>query len=174
MTAWQAKAGLTAEDVLGEYWTDPLFGEAAESVTVQIEVLNGRMWPERMKVPQSETVRFVFFNKSKESHMFVFTNDINTLLAQESFQKFIQDEIYHSKQEATADPRSHSHSSSSVDEAEAIVKRLDQKPTVFIKPNDVKEILVRFNEPEIIELRCVIDTHKEKLIKGTIEVFVNE
>ncbi len=174
MTACHVNAGLTAEDVLGEYWADPLFGEAAESVTVQIEILSGRIWPEDIKVPEAETVRFVFFNKSNDSHLFVFTKDIDTLMAQESFQKFIQDEIFHSKQEARADPRSHSHSSSSVDEAEAIVKRLDQRPTVFVKPNDIKEILVRFNTPEMIELRCVIDAHKEKLIKGRIEVLVNE
>lgn len=174
LTAWQVNAGLTAEDVLGEYWTDPLFGEAAESVTVNVEILSGRMWPETIKVPQAETVRFVFFNKTNASHLFVFTKDIDALLAQENFQKFIEDEIFHSKQEARADPRSHSHSSSSVDDAAAIVKKIDQRPTVFVKPNDIKEILVRFDLPEIIELRCVIDEHKEKLIKGRIEVFVNE
>tara|TARA_R110002167_G_scaffold10958_15_gene49092 strand:+ start:790 stop:1347 length:558 start_codon:yes stop_codon:yes gene_type:complete len=173
-TAWHVNAGLTAEDVLGEYWTDPLFGEAAESVTVHIDVLNGRMWPEIIKVPEAETIRFVFFNKSKVSHLFVFTNDIDKLMAKESFTNFIQDEIFHSQQEAKADPRSHSHTSSSVDEAEALVKKLDQRPTVFVKPNDVKEILVRFDAPEIIELSCVIDFHKEKRIKGKIEVFVNE
>lgn len=172
--ALQVEAGLTAEDVLGEYWKDPLFGEAAESLTIQIEILSGKIWPEKIKVPQDKTVRFVFSNKSNESHLFAFTNDIEALLAKESFQKFIQDEIFHSKQESQSDPRSHSHSSSGVGDAEAIVKRLDQRPTVFIKPNDIKEILVRFYTPETLELRCVIDTHSEKLIKGSVEVLGNE
>ncbi len=166
-------SGLTAEDVLGEYWKDPLFGEAAESQTVNVEILHGKIWPEHIKVPLNQAIRFVFLNKSSESHLFAFTNDIVGLMAKESFQKFIQDEIFHSQQ-VQADPRSHSHSSSSVDDAEAIVKRIDQRPTVFVKPNDVKEILVRFSEQEFIELRCVIDEHSEKLIKGVIEVFLNE
>lgn len=169
-----ANAKLTAEDVLGEYWKDPLFGEAAESLTIEIDILNGRIWPQLIKVPQSETIRFIFLNKSSSSHLFVFTNDIAFLMAQESFKTFIADEIFHSKQDPKADPRSHSHSSTSVDEAEAIVKRLDQRPTVFIKPNDIKEILVHFSKPEIVELRCVIDIHKDKILKGIIEVLVNE
>ncbi|MFT6907848.1 MAG: putative cupredoxin-like copper-binding protein [Oleiphilaceae bacterium] len=167
-------AGLTAEDVLGEYWKDPLFGEAAESLTIQVEILSGRIWPGKIKVPQNQTIRFVFLNKSKESHLFAFTNNIDALMAKESFQKFIKDEIFHSKQASQADPRSHSHTSNSVDEAEAIVKRLDQRPTVFVKPNDVKEILVRFKVSGMVELRCVIDEHKENILKGVVEVFVND
>ena len=172
--AFRVNAGLTAEDVLGEYWKDPLFGEAAESLTIYVEILSGRIWPEKIQVPQGKTVRFVFLNKTKESHLFAFTNDIDTLLAEESFQNFIQDEIFHSKQEARSDPRSHSHTSGSVDEAEAIVKRLDQRPTVFVKPNDIKEILVRFKAQELVELRCVINAHKESILKGVVEVLGDE
>ncbi len=174
MIVLKVNAGLTAEDVLGEYWKDPLFGEAAESVTIQIDILNGIIWPEKIKVPINQTIRFVFLNKSKESHLFAFTNDSVALLEQKSFQRFIQDEIFHSKKESQSDPRSHSHSSSSVDDAEAIVKRLDQRPTVFIKPNDIKEILVRFNKQELVELRCVINEHKETILKGVVEVLGDE
>lgn len=167
-------AKITAEAVLGEYWKDPLFGEAAESHTVNIEVLNGKIWPNTISVKHSETVRFVFLNRSKESHLFAFAKDVDVLINDETFQRFIQDEMYHSKQESKSDPRAHSHSSSSVDDAEAIVKLLAQRPTVFVKPNDIKEILIRFSEPATVELRCVIGAHKDKPMKGIIEVLNNE
>tara|TARA_R110001592_G_C13161810_1_gene748996 strand:+ start:2440 stop:2997 length:558 start_codon:yes stop_codon:yes gene_type:complete len=170
----KVNAGLTAVDVLGEYWKDPLFGEAAESLTIQVEILSGRLWPEIIKVPLNQTVRFVFQNKSMESHLFAFTNDIDDLLSKKTFQKFIQDEIFHSVQESQTDPRSHSHASSSVDAAAAIVKSLDQRPTVFVKPNDVKEILVRFNTKDMVQLRCVIEAHEENILRGVVEVLGDE
>lgn len=169
-----AFAKITAEAVLGEYWKDPLFGEAAESHTVKIEVLNGKIWPNTISVKHSETIRFVFLNKSKENHLFAFAKDVDVLIKEDVFQRFIQDEIYHSKQESTSDPRAHSHSSSSVDDAEAIVKLLSQRPTVFIKPNDIKEILIRFLEPASVELRCVISAHQDKAIEGMVEVLKHE
>lgn len=165
---------ITAESVLGEYWKDPLFGEAAESHTVQIEILHEKIWPNIISVKHSETIRFVFINKSKESHLFAFSEDIDQLIAEEIFQGFIQDELFHADQESNADPRSHTHTSSSVDDAQAIVKLLSQRPTVFVKPNDKKEILIRFNEKSTIELRCVIGAHQDKIIKGTIEVLDHE
>lgn len=167
-------AGLTAEDVLGEYWKDPLFGEAAESYTVSVEVLNGKIWPEKISVSIDETIRFVFENKSDKTHLFAFSNDIESLLKVPAFNTFIKDELFHSKQEAKSDPRSHTHSSSSVDDAQAIVKTLGQRPTILIKPNDTKEILVRFNLSELVELRCVIDDHKLESLKGIIKVLENE
>lgn len=166
-------AGITAEDILGEYWKDPLFGEAAESQTVNVEILTGRIWPEKIQVKRDQNIRFVFLNKSTENHMFVFSNSFESLLAKESFQLFIKDEIHHAKQ-VQVDPRSHSHSSSSIDEAEAIVKRLDQNPSVFVKPDEFKEILIRFSELGIIEFRCVISDHKEMYLKGIVEVVENE
>lgn len=169
-----ALSKITAEAVLGEYWKDPLFGEAAESHTVQIEILNGKIWPNVISVTKSEIVRFVFLNKSKQHHLFAFAKDIDLLLQDASFQDFIQDEIFHSDQESNSDPRSHSHSSSSVDDAEAIVKLLPQRPTVFIKPDDTKEILIRFDESQLVQLHCVLGDHQDNTIKGIIEVYRNE
>lgn len=165
---------ITAERVLGEYWKDPLFGVAAESHTIQVDVLNDRLWPDNIQIPASETIRFVFFNRSKKQHLLAFAIDMQALRQDETFQKFIADELFHAKQEANHDPRSHSHSSSSVDDAESIVKLLEQRPTVFVKPGETKEILVRFDQTDTVALSCVLDAHNETLINGSIEVIVNE
>lgn len=170
----ESLAEITAESVLGEYWKDPLFGVAAESRTVQVEILSDRLWPGFIEVPASETIRFIFLNRSKRQHLFAFANDVSALRKDESFRKFVADELYHASQVATRDPRSHTHSSSSVDDAEAIVKFLDQRPTVFVQPNETKEILIRFIETGTVALSCVLDTHNEKLIRGRVEVLANE
>jgi uncharacterized cupredoxin-like copper-binding protein len=168
------RAEITAESVLGEYWKDPLFGVAAESRTVQVEILSDRLWPGFIEVPVQETIRFVFLNRSKKQHLFAFTLDLQALLEQKTFQKFIADELFHANHAEASDPRSHTHASSSVDDAEAIVKELAQRPTVFLKPGETKEILVRFNEPGEVLLSCVIDRHNETLISGKVEVVGNE
>ena len=59
-------AGFTAEEILGEYWKDPLFGEAAANTTISLELLPGMIWPNKVTVPLSKNVRFVFINKSEE------------------------------------------------------------------------------------------------------------
>lgn len=167
-------AGITAEDVLGEYWKDPLFGEAAESQTIHIEILQGRIWPEQISVPIDQTVRFVLINKSEETHLFAFTNNLAVLRAEPEFKRFIDDELYHAETAAKAPIHAHSHSGTSVDDAQAIVKLLEQRPTVLVKPEDKKEILIRFTKSELIELHCVIPAHYEKNLKGIIKVLANE
>lgn len=167
-------AGITAEDVLGEYWKDPLFGEAAESQTIHVEILQGRIWPEQISVPVDQTVRFVLINKSEEIHLFAFTNNVASLKTQSEFKRFIDDELYHAETEARAAGHAHSHSATSVDDAQAIVKLLEQRPTVLVKPEDKKEILIRFTKNEIIELHCVIPAHYEHNLKGIIKVLANE
>jgi len=162
-------AGFTAEEILGEYWKDPLFGEAASDATISIELLPGMVWPSKVTVPLSKNVRFVFINKSEESHLIAFSSDINKQLEDERFQIFIKDELYHSQQQVIGGT-GHSHSGSAVGDAEALVKTLDQWPTVFIKPDDKKEILIRFDELTQIPFICVLDTHEEKDYKGIIEI----
>jgi len=162
-------AGFTAEEILGEYWKDPLFGEAASEATVSIELLPGMIWPDKVTVPLSKNIRFVFINKSEESHLVAFSTDINKQLEDERFQKFIKDELYHSKQQVIGGT-AHSHSGQAVGDAEALVKTLDQWPTVFIKPEDKKEILIRFDEVMKLPFICVLETHEEKEYKGVIEI----
>jgi len=162
-------AGFTAEEILGEYWKDPLFGEAASEATISIELFQDMIWPNKVIVPLSKNVRFVFTNKSQESHLVAFSTDIQKQLVDERFQKFIKDELYHSQQQVIGGT-GHSHSGSAVGDAEALVKTLDQWPTVFVKPDDKKEILIRFDELMQIPFICVLDTHEEKEYKGVIDV----
>ena len=162
-------AGLTAEQVLGEYWKDPLFGEAASEATISVDLLFDQVWPFKITVPSGKNIRFVFFNKSEQPHLMAFTSDISIQLADERFKKFVKDELFHSQQRVIAG-RGHSHSGSSVDDAQALVKTLDQWPTIFVKPDDKKEILIRFDEPATISFVCVLDMHEEKDYRGIIEV----
>jgi len=162
-------AGFTAEEILGEYWKDPLFGEAASDATISIDLLPGMVWPSKVTVPLSKNVRFVFINKSEEPHLVAFSSDINKQLEDERFQKFIKDELYHSQQQVIGGT-GHSHSGSAVGDAEALVKTLDQWPTVFIKPDEKKEILIRFDELTQIPFICVLDTHEEKDYEGIIDI----
>jgi len=162
-------AGFTAEEILGEYWKDPLFGEAAANTTISLELLPGMIWPNKVTVPLSKNVRFVFVNKSEESHLIAFSTDIKKQLEDERFQKFIKDELYHSQQQVIGGT-GHSHSGSAVGDAEALVKTLEQWPTVFVKPDDKKEILIRFDELTTVPFICVLDTHEEEEYKGVLEI----
>lgn len=162
-------AEITAEQVLGEYWKDPLFGEAASEKTVVVEVLSGRFWPREVNVPVSKNIRFVFRNKSKQAHLIAVAEDIKVLLADERFKKFVEDELYHSQQQVVSG-RGHSHTGSSVDDAESLVKTLSQWPTVFIKPGDEKEILIRFDKTELVSFYCVLDQHQISGYHGLIEI----
>jgi uncharacterized cupredoxin-like copper-binding protein len=164
-----SQAGITAEQILGEYWKDPLFGAAATEQTVLVDVSTGQVWPSEITVPVSKNIRFVFSNKSSESHLFAFTQDVDVLLKNEEFIKFVKDELYHSQQTVNTSS-GHSHSGTSVNDAEAIVKKLSQRPTVFIKPDDLKEILIRFDEPIKLNFTCVLDPHEDKPYTGIINV----
>jgi len=162
-------AGLTAEQVLGQYWKDPLFGEAASETTIKIDLLSDMLWPTEITIPQNKNIRFVLTNKSEEPHLIAFTNDIQGLLADEKFKTFVADELYHSQQ-AVINVRGHSHSSSSVDDAESLVKTLPQRPTVFVKPNDLKEIIIRFDQVSSLKFACVMNEHHTLGFIGIINV----
>ena len=93
----QCGAGPTAEQVLGEYWKDPLFGEAAADVSIPIELLSSKIWPETINVAADKNIRFVFHNKSDQFHLVAFSADVNGLLNDQAFQNFIKDEVSHSE-----------------------------------------------------------------------------
>lgn len=164
-------AGVTAEQVLGEYWKDPLFGAAAAEISINVDILPDHLWPKTITVPANKTIRFVFVNKSKEPRLIAFSDDVNTLLADSEFTQFVKDEMLHSEKKVVAgEGHSHSHGSSSADDAKSIVKTLAQRPTVFVVPDDLKEILVRFDEPASIKMFCAIDAHHANGFLVTVEV----
>ncbi len=155
-----AAAGVTAEQILGQYWKDPLFGAAAAEKTVVVEVLNRRMWPERITVDPDTTIRFVFENKSEEPHLLAFSADIEALLNDESFRKFREDEIFHASKKQQPSGHHH-HEGGSVDDAAALVKLISQRPTVFVSGYDRKEILIKFNPDDKVRIFCALDSHHE-------------
>lgn len=153
-----ASFGMTAEQVLGEYWKDPLFGRAASSHEVTLELLYKRIWPERVKIPPEETVRFVAENRGDEVHILLFSRQLDPHATDEKFQTFIRDELHHATQAKRSTHHQHS-SGSSVEETVDIVKAVDQRPTLLIKPGEQKEILLRFPETGIYHAFCVLDAH---------------
>jgi uncharacterized cupredoxin-like copper-binding protein len=166
---YYAHSGITAEQVLGDYWNDPLFGEAATDSTVELEILTGRIWPESLSVSEGEKVRIVVRNKTNTPHMLVFTESLEELSRSEAFQGLVKDELYHATQKKS-DGRHHSHEGTNVDDAQSIVKTIDQNPSVFVQGNDMKEVLIKFTKPGYVSYACMIGSHKPKTIgKITIE-----
>ena len=165
----QSAAGITAEQVLGEYWKDPLFGEAAAELSISIEILSHRLWPELIKVSAGKNIRFVFLNKSDEPHLIAFSADMNSLLGDQKFQRFVKDELSHAEKKVITG-ENHSHADSSANDAATIVKTLIQRPTVFVLPQDKKEILIHFDEAGSIAVFCVLDGHYEQGFVINIDV----
>lgn len=146
---------LEPEDVLGEYWKDPLFGEALPEQEYRIDVLYKQLWPAQLSVIQGQKVRFEFFNKTDEAHVFAFTHDITQLKQSDSFQAFIKDEIMHANTvSSTVD--GHHHSDTSAEDAKSMVRTMDQTPTVTLKPQDRREIIIKFTKLTPVFLHCVV------------------
>lgn len=159
----QLAYGITPEQVLGEYWKDPLFGKAASEHTINLEVLHRRIWPMEIKVPTGKNIRFVVQNKTSEAHLIAFSAEPETLMADDGFKKFAQDELYHASQKAEQGAGHHHHHDmgDAADETQDIVKTLDQKPTVFVSAHDQKEMLINFSKPQTISIFCTLDGHVE-------------
>ncbi len=160
---------LSPEDVLGNYWEDPLFGKAASDRSVHLEILHKRIWPQSLEVRSENTVRFVIENKSDELHIIAFTDDVETLIADERFIAFTRDEIFHANKKH-GPSNSHSHTGANADGGVDIVKTIDQRPTVTVAAHDRKEILIRFDEEEDIIAFCAIDAHHEEGYQTFIRV----
>ena len=160
---------LEPEQVLGEYWKDPLFGEAAAGLTVQVEILNNKLWPETISVPTGVNIRFVVTNKTEEIHLLAMTNDVDTLVSEASFKQFLRDEVYHTKLKPVVDGQ-HQHASTNVDDARSMVKTLGERPTVIVRPGEFKEVLVRFSDANKLLLFCALDDHLEEGYASTLMI----
>ena len=146
------------EDVLGEYWKDPLFGAAAAQYTVGVEILHQKLWPEQIDVPQLKNIRFVVTNKSESLHMLAFSSDPEELMSDEKFLSFVKDDVHHALMKPVVDGN-HTHAGEDVDNPQPLVKSISQNPTVIVRPNEFKEVLISFDEPGDFELFCVLDEH---------------
>jgi uncharacterized cupredoxin-like copper-binding protein len=163
---------LQPEDILGEYWKDPLFGVAAAQQTIQFEVLYKLLFSPNNNAHTAKKTRVVFENKTDEVHVFVLTKDMNALSEDEGFKSFVKDELHHASMATQATSGHHDHSSGSADGAKSIVRTLDENPTVTVAPDDFKEIIIRFNDPGEVRVLCVVEGHEE--LEHTNVISVNE
>jgi len=149
---------LTPEQVLGEYWNDPLFGSAATHHSATFELLHHRIWPQEYAFPADKNIQIVIENRTDQQHLIAFDKAVAERLRQPAFQEFIKETLAHANENHTQG-RHHSHGNSNVDDAAAIVKTLAQQPTVFVRPKDTKEILIKFEKTGRIYLFCALDGH---------------
>lgn len=156
--------GITAEAVLGDYKSDPLFGEAAAQESIIIEVGSLKFVPSQINVPSNTNIRFVFTNSDIDAHLMVMAFDLDEVLAD---QPFIDDFLIHGSQEVKV-PGGHSHGDSSADDASPMVKLADEHPAVYLKPGDTKEILVKFSDTQSVQLACALDNHHNQGMSGAI------
>lgn len=168
LSAQQASA-LKPEDVLGEYWKDPLFGEAAAQHTIEIEILHRKLWPEAMRVPTDKNVRFVVMNKTEELHMLAIASDPERLLEQEKFALRVQEDVLHASMEPIQDGQ-HTHAGTDVNNPEKLVKSLAQNPTVIVRPGEFKELLVQFEAPAVLNVFCVLNDHRNEGFTSRLRV----
>ena len=168
---FQATAGgITAEAVLGDYKSDPLFGEAAAKESVTIEVGTSRFAPQNIRIAANLNIRFVFTNSSNQTHLMVMASDLNEVLAD---QPFIDSYLEHGTNQVAV-PSGHSHGNSSAEDASPMVKLIDEHPAVLLIPGDTKEVLVRFSNTHPIQLACVLDEHYKQGLHGTIVPYLQE
>jgi len=150
---------LQPEDILGEYWNDPLFGVASAQKTVHVEALYRLLFPELITLESGATTRFVFENKTDQVHVFLFSESVDGAL-EEDFRLFVEDEVRHATMEVSSND-GHVHSHSNTDDAKSIVGTLADKPTMTIQPGDTREIILRFDQPGRVHLRCVLEGHED-------------
>jgi uncharacterized cupredoxin-like copper-binding protein len=152
---------LQPEDILGEYWKDPLFGVAAAEQNIQFEVLHKLLFSPNNKVHAGKKTRIVFENKTSEVHVFVFTHDGVDIADQASLSRFVDDELHHANMAGKPSVGHHDHASSASDGAKAIVRTMAENPTVTISPEEFKEIIIRFENPGTVKVLCMVAGHEE-------------
>lgn len=162
-----SSVAITPEQVLGEYWKDPLFGEASSDKSVSIEILQGTLWPKTIIAQKDQTLRILFINKTEELHFIAISEDIESLVKDEEFKLFVKEEIYHAELNPITNGQ-HTHASTELDDAKSIVVTLDDRPTVLIPRHDKKEILIRLNKAVAINLQCILDGHDSE--KGEMKI----
>lgn len=152
---------LQPEDILGEYWKDPLFGVAAAEQNIQFEVLHKLLFAPKNEVHAGKKTRVVFENKTAEVHVFVFTRDGDNPTKDDSLARFVDDELHHANMAAKPSVGHHDHASTSTDGAKAIVRTMDERPTLTVAPEEFKEIIIRFEDPGTIKVLCMVDGHED-------------
>ncbi len=152
---------LQPEDVLGEYWNDPLFGEAAAQQSLRLELLHRKLFPETVFAERGRTLQLVVDNRTAEAHMLVITDDPQALQNDAKFRRFRDDTLLHEQKTAAMTHHHHEHAEANAEAAQAMVKTLKQRPSVFVRAGERKEILLRFDEINALRVMCVLPGHEE-------------
>ena len=161
---------LEPEDILGEYWKDPLFGVASAENAQKVEVLYKLLFPQEMEVFSGQRTRFVFENKTEEVHVFLFSSEPSHALHDEQYQAFVKDEVMHATMPGNHSG-GHDHSSAAGNSAaKSMVGNLEDKPTMTLQPNDTREMIIRFDAPTTLTLRCVLEDHADMGHESVIRV----
>lgn len=160
---------LKPEDVLGEYWKDPLFGAAAAKETVQVEILHKLLWPIKTSVTQGENIRFVVTNKSPSLHVLAFSTEPEALVADDGFQQYLKEDLYHAAMEPIVDGQ-HTHAGTAVDNPKPIVLTMERNPSVLVRPDEFKEVIIQFDAPKDVILFCTIAGHEDEGHRSIIHV----
>ena len=153
---------LEPEEILGEYWKDPLFGVASANQRVQVEVLYGMLFPQTINVPANQRVRFVFQNKSEDIHVFLFEQHGDNALSDDAFKAFVADEVHHASMALSSnDGHVHAHNGANADGTKSIVGRLSDRPTMTLQAHDEREMILMFDAPGMVSLRCILEGHED-------------
>lgn len=147
---------ITAEMVLGDYRSDPLFGQAAPERTIPITIEQGRLMPSEIKVSSGKTVRFLITNESQQPHLIVATDNVARVLANEAYIL-----SFHDESAARLSPAgTHTHSGgSSVQDASPMVRTAREDPALYVSPGNSREMLIKVLPAEHLDLFCVLDEH---------------
>ncbi|KZY71078.1 hypothetical protein A3742_00900 [Oleiphilus sp. HI0071] len=160
---------LKPEDILGEYWKDPLFGVASAESVHRVEVLYKLLFPEQIEVLTNQKTRFVFDNRTDEVHVFLFSAEPADAMKDAEFKAFVEDEVRHARMEVSS-ADGHVHSNTNTDAAKSMVGTLADRPTMTIQPQDTREMIIRFDTPTKLVLRCVIEGHADHGHESYIQV----
>lgn len=147
---------ITAEMVLGDYRSDPLFGQAAPERTIPVIIELNRLVPSQVNVESGKTVRILITNESQQPHLIVATDNVDRVLANEAYIL-----SFHDESAARLSPAgTHTHSGgSSVQDASPIVRTASEDPALYISPGNSREMLIKILPAERIDLFCVLDEH---------------
>lgn len=157
VTAIAYAGEITPEMVLGDYQSDPLFGQAQAKQTVAISVEDGHFNPREVIVTHGYNVRFLVSNETDQAHLVVLTKDVSAVLANENYIRSFHDEEQMRRQTAGT----HRHqSNSSVEDASPIVRVVSDDPALYLSPGKTKEMLVKIDQVSSVGLYCVLDGHE--------------
>lgn len=162
-------SALTAEDVLGDYKSDPLFGVAAAEREVVLELLHRLIWPKESEVRHGERIRIKLINKSKRAHAVVFSTEPSSIIKDKDFQAFVKDDLMHASLEPIRDGQ-HTHADLGFSAPKAMVKKISDHPVLTVRAGEFREMIV---EVDVNEAIIVVSVSEEVFEDGYVSsIFV--